>query len=110
VKLLLDQNLSRRLVKALSDAFPGSTHVASIGLDTADDRTVWDYAKEHGFTIVSKDTDFHHLCFLYDAPPKAVWIRLGNCTTGNIEALLRVRASDVEAFGEDESAALLVLP
>ena len=49
-------------------------------------------------------------CFLHGPPPKVVWIRLGNCTTANIEALLRTRAADVEALGADEGAALLVLP
>jgi predicted nuclease of predicted toxin-antitoxin system len=82
----------------------------SCGLDTADDRAVWDYAKDRGFAIVSKDTDFHYLCFLHGAPPKVVWIRLGKCTTGHVEALLRMRAADVREFIEDEDAALLVLP
>ena len=110
MKLLFDQNLSRNLVQALSAVYRDSSHVALCGLETADDRAVWDYAKEHGFAIVSKDTDFHYLCFLYGAPPKVVWIRLGNCTTGHVEALLRVRAADVRELIEDEDAALLVLP
>jgi predicted nuclease of predicted toxin-antitoxin system len=110
VKLLFDQNLSRNLVQALSTVYPDSNHVALCGLETADDRAVWNHAKEHGFSIVSKDMDFHYLCFLHGAPPKVVWIRLGNCTTGHVEALLRMRAAHVREFVEDEDAALLVLP
>ena len=110
MKLLFDQNLSRHLVQALSAIYPDSSHVASCGLETADDRAVWNYAKERDFVIVSKDTDFHYLCFLHGAPPKVVWIRLGNCTTGHVEALLRMRAADVSEFIDDEDAALLVLP
>jgi len=110
VKLLLDQDLSRKLVQALSRLYPGSVHVTACGLETADDAAIWDYARQHGLVILTKDTDFHQRCFLYGAPPKVVWIRLGNCTTSNLEALLRVRAAAVKTFGEDKDSALLVLP
>jgi predicted nuclease of predicted toxin-antitoxin system len=54
--------------------------------------------------------DFHQRAVLHGPPPKVVWIRLGNCTTKKIETLLRMRAADVKAFGEDKGAALLALP
>jgi predicted nuclease of predicted toxin-antitoxin system len=69
VKLLLDQNVSRRLIGLLNDQFPGSAHVADIGLAAASDRAIWEYAGENSFMIVSKDADFHHLGFLLGAPP-----------------------------------------
>ena len=47
------------IVQRIVDLFPASTHIESIGLKEADDSTVWDWAKRHEFTIVSKDTDFH---------------------------------------------------
>jgi predicted nuclease of predicted toxin-antitoxin system len=55
VKLLLDENLSRRIVPALQDAFPGSTQVILAGLERADDRAVWEHAREHRYVIVTKD-------------------------------------------------------
>ena len=67
MKLLFDQNLSRNLVQALSAVYPDSSHVALCGLETADDRAVWDYAKENGFAIVSKDMDFNSLGLLHGA-------------------------------------------
>jgi len=63
VKLLFDQNLSFRLVSNLSDWFPGSVHVKEVGLASASDTKIWNYAKQHGFVIVSKDTDFHQRSF-----------------------------------------------
>ncbi|MGA2436466.1 MAG: DUF5615 family PIN-like protein, partial [Bryobacteraceae bacterium] len=57
MKLLLDENLSRRLVERLGDLFPGSTHVASEGLLQAQDSRVWEYAKGNGFAIVTADAD-----------------------------------------------------
>lgn len=59
MRLLLDQNVSRRLADSLSDLYPESTHVALCGLEQADDRDVWEYARAEGLMIVSKDTDFH---------------------------------------------------
>jgi len=110
VKLLFDQDLSRKLLATLSDLYPDSTHVSVCGLERGDDASVWDHAKDGGYAIVSKDIDFHQRAFLYGPPPKVVWIRLGNCSTWEIESLLRVRADDVEAFGEEPDSALLVLP
>jgi predicted nuclease of predicted toxin-antitoxin system len=59
VKLLLDENLSDRIIFRIGDLFPGSMHVKTVGLSDADDDVVWEWAKQHGFTIASKDTDFH---------------------------------------------------
>lgn len=58
MKLLLDENLSPRLIELLSDAYPESKHLVHVGLGEADDEQVWTYAKTHGFAIVSKDPDF----------------------------------------------------
>ncbi|MEA1892582.1 MAG: DUF5615 family PIN-like protein [Campylobacterota bacterium] len=78
IKLLFDQNLSYRLVSRLKDIYPDSQHVAALGLDMASDIDVWKYAKENGYTLVSKDSDFNDICTLYDFPPHIIWLRLGN--------------------------------
>lgn len=75
MKLLFDENLSNRLFEALSKEFPGSTHVREVGLASADDRSVWEFARGNGFIIVSKDSDFHQLSFLLGPPPKVAWVR-----------------------------------
>ena len=71
MKLLFDENLAPRLVAQVIDLFPGSEHVRNVGLATADDAAVWEYAKAGGFAIVSKDADFRQLSFLYGSPPKS---------------------------------------
>ena len=109
MKLLLDQNLSPRLVTILSALYPGSTHVRAVGLHAADDDRVWTYAAEQGFVIVSKDADFHQRSFVLGHPPKVVWIRRGNCSTAEIEEILRVRQAELLAFERDEDGAFLVL-
>lgn len=109
MKLLFDQNPSHRLARALNDLFPGSLHVRDVGLRAADDPVVWNYARRHGFVIVSKDADFHQRSFVFGAPPKVVWVRLGNCSTADVERLLRHRAQTIEAFGVDVELAFLSL-
>jgi predicted nuclease of predicted toxin-antitoxin system len=59
-----------------------------ISSGAATDREVWEHAREHHYTLVSKDSDFHELSLLYGSPPKVIWIRRGNCTTGQIEFIL----------------------
>lgn len=109
MKLLLDQNLSHRLAERLRDVFPETMHVRDIGLATADDGAVWEYAARHRFTIVTKDSDFNQRAFLFGAPPKVVWIQRGNCSTSSIEALLRERVQDILDLDANEEASLLVL-
>ena len=58
VKLVFDHNLSPGLVRALADLYTGSVHVLDLGLVHAMDNEVWEHAREHGLTIVSKDSDF----------------------------------------------------
>jgi predicted nuclease of predicted toxin-antitoxin system len=109
LRLLFDQNLSPRLVQAIADLFPGSAHVRDIGLATADDDDVWSYAATHDFAIVSKDADFHQRSFLFGHPPKVIWVRLGNCSTADVIALLRMRARDILAFDSDPGGSFLEL-
>ncbi len=110
MKLLLDQNLSRNLVGSLGELFPDSAHVAAVGLATATDREIWDYASAHGYTIVSKDSDFRQLAFLHGPPPKSVWLRLGNVSTSAALQMLVEQYEAIAAFGSTEDEALLVLP
>ena len=93
----------------LTVEYPGSRHVAELGLDTATDRAIWDYAGEHGFMIVSKDSDFRQLAFLLGPPPKAIWVRSGNVSTLDIHGLLRQYHGAVENFSDAAEEALLVL-
>jgi predicted nuclease of predicted toxin-antitoxin system len=109
MKLLFDQNLSYRLVAALSAIFPDSAHIRPLGLMTAGDDAIWDYAKHNGFVIVSKDNDFLLRSLLLGHPPKVVLIALGNCPTRAVETLLRARLADMLEFERDPNAAYLIL-
>ena len=109
MRLLLDQNLSPRLLPALADLFPDSTHVREVGLKAAADHAVWQYAAQHGFAIVSKDADFHERSFLLGQPPKVIWIRRGNCSTDEVAAILRDHHAEMLVFERDEEGSFLAL-
>ncbi len=81
MKLLLDENLSDRIIHQIVDLYPNSEHVKTLGLTNTDDAITWDFARANGFVIVSKDSDFHQRSLLYGYPPKFIYLRIGNSPT-----------------------------
>lgn len=109
MKLLFDQNPSPRLVDYLADVFSDSLHVQAAGLDRATDEVVWRFALNNGFTIVTKDSDFQERSQVAGSMPKVVWIRRGNCSTADIEAMLRKHVDYIAALARDKDAGFLIL-
>jgi predicted nuclease of predicted toxin-antitoxin system len=109
MKLLFDNNLSPKLILRLASLYPNSVHVASLQLDTASDLAVWQYAKEAGYCLITKDSDFNELLASKGFPPKVIWLRLGNCKTADIATLLQEQYTAIIEFLEDDSAGLLEL-
>ncbi len=109
MKLLFDHNLSPRLVNRLADIFPNSSHLFLLGLDQVPDQEVWQYARDRNYIIVTKDSDFNEIVILRGFPPKVIWIRRGNCSTGDIETILRTNFVDIENFNLDPNLGILTL-
>lgn len=109
MKLLLDENLSPRLPALLAHLYPESSHVELVGLRGATDTVVWEYAKAEGYVLVSKDNDFRQRSFQYGAPPKVVWLSVGNAGTAVILQLLRESREEIERFVASAEEALLVV-
>lgn len=98
MKLLLDQNLSWRLLSHLEAHFGGSSQVRLLGLEASSDNAIWQYAKDHGFAIVTKDADFAELSFLRGVPPKIIWLNCGNVSNTALRVRLLGEASAINAF------------
>ncbi|HAA31593.1 MAG TPA: hypothetical protein DCE56_32695 [Cyanobacteria bacterium UBA8553] len=96
MKLLFDQNLSRKLVVRLADLFPNSSHVQFHGLAEKTDTEIWEFARTSDFCIVTQDADFSERSRLYGSPPKVVWIQCGNAPTNQVEALIRSGAEAIQ--------------
>ena len=77
MKLLLDQNLSSRLVQELSALYAESAHVRDIGLHRADDESVWRYAAEHALTLLGLLRTHHPEILAFNEDSEAAFLALG---------------------------------
>jgi predicted nuclease of predicted toxin-antitoxin system len=109
VRLLFDERLSEGLVPLLHDLFPDSLHVRLLGAGGWPDSRIWQLAREHGCLLVTKDEDFHRLSVLRGAPPKVVWLRVGNCSTETLAGVIRRHADDIRRFAAQDEATFLEL-
>jgi len=109
MRLLFDENLSYKLVGFLASTYPESTHVRSVGLRGATDGEIWEFAKQRGFIIVSKDTDFRERSFAEGPPPKVIWLDVANEGTEEIWRLLELEYDRVERFNNQHESSLLIL-
>jgi len=97
MKLLLDENLSRRVVPFLQNDYPGSSQVALVGLETASDLDIWKYAQQNGFVIVTRDADFYELSLHQpDNAPRIIWLRVANVSKNEVLKLLLDNKSFIE--------------
>ena len=109
MKLLFDENLSRRLAKRVEDQFPGSAHGSSEGLLRARDLAIWQFAKVRGFSIVTADADFDELATTMGSPPKVIWLQNCNYRTLTAEKPIRGQAIRISEFLCEPAQAVLVL-
>ena len=109
MKLLFDHNLSPRLVTRLADLYPDSQHVFLLDMGEADDLEIWAYARRHEFVMVTRDSDYNDLSLVRGFPPKVIWIRRGNCSTTEIEQLLRTAHESIEDFVQSATGGVLTL-
>jgi len=109
MKLLLDENLSCRLLEAIQDPFSGSVHVTQVGLSRATpDRKIWDYALHNGFVILTADTDFVSLANTLGPPPKVILLEHCDYPTSVAAKVIRASADQIGKF-ETNQEPLLIL-
>lgn len=109
MRLLLDENLSQRLIQRLTPAFSGCRHVELVGLRGQPDSAIWHYAARHDLTIVSKDNDFRQMSFLKGGPPKVIWLSIGNAGADAVAELLEQNIERIATFLTDAEESLLVI-
>jgi predicted nuclease of predicted toxin-antitoxin system len=109
MKLLFEHNLSPRLVRNFADLYPNSQHVFLLEMERDDDLKIWEYASQNDYTIVTRDSDYDDLSLVRGFPPKVIWIRRGNCSTSEIENLLRSATSDIQEFFQNPALGVITL-
>ena len=107
MKLLLDQNLSYRLLARLETVFPGSSQVHRLGMEHADDSVIWTFARGNGFTIVTKDSDFYERSLVQGFPPQIIWLKCGNVSTQRVQEILLRSVEAISIFIQEGKAACL---
>ena len=101
MKLLLDANISWRLVANLKNYFADCQHVDHIGLTSSPtDKEIWDYAFTNQFIIVSNDADFLNFVNLKNFPPKVNLLRTGNQSNAFIEKILIKHIQEISALSD----------
>jgi predicted nuclease of predicted toxin-antitoxin system len=109
MKLLFDENLSRKLVPLVEDLFPGSAHVTSVGMNSgASDRQVWDYAGQNGFVIITADNDFLSLANTLGHPPKVILLENCDYPTNVAARIIRAEANRILEFDGDARPVLIL--
>lgn len=96
--LLLDENLSPKLIARIRKCFPGCLHVMQAKLGNSPDIDIWHYARDQELTIVSKDRDFLHFAKQHGHPPKLLYINTGNAKLAVIESILIENDSSIKSF------------
>ncbi|MEM8893485.1 MAG: DUF5615 family PIN-like protein [Bacteroidota bacterium] len=97
MKILLDANLSWRLIKHLEGYYEQVIHVDNLPLEQpAKDIEIWNFAKNNDFIIITNDEDFLDLSLTKGHPPRVVLLRLGNQSTAHISRLLIEKKKNLE--------------
>jgi predicted nuclease of predicted toxin-antitoxin system len=109
LNLLLDENLSPRLIKRLASLFSGLTHARDVGLKRASDQIIWGWAKQNSYTIVTTDSDFVALSVSRGWPPKVVHLEECDFPLRIIEELLRQNAVRISEFDKDSRTGVLAV-
>jgi predicted nuclease of predicted toxin-antitoxin system len=107
MKLLIDENISYRLVKMISDIFPESEQVKRLGMLGIDDLTIWKFAKDNNFSILTYDNDYEDLSNVLGNPPKVILLKNGNLSNIEIEAILRKNINDIQNFLNQDGQLLI---
>lgn len=99
MKLLLDENLSRRLLPFLEHDYPGSSQVVLLGMESASDKDVWQKAKDDDYVILTRDADFQELSLVWGQPPKVIRLKtLNQSRAATLKILLENRSVIAESL------------
>ena len=99
MKILLDANISWKLINLIKSAFPDCLHADNIGLVfPAKDSEIWGYAKENDCTIITKDSDFVNLLEMNGYPPKIILLKTGNNRNQALAEIIIKAEKDIKDF------------
>lgn len=99
MKILIDQNISHRIVPKIQIKYSEIFHVRDFGLSEANDFEIFMFARNQGFdAILTIDEDFVKQLQIFGLPPKIVWLRAANCSTPFLAEILLTYFEQIQAF------------
>lgn len=108
MKILIDQNISFRILPYVKPEFEFIAHVKDLGLTDFSDHKIFQFARKNEFVaILTLDEDFNNLQIEFGVPPKIIWLRVGNCSTKILAQLILDKASIIKKFLLDEQTECL---
>jgi predicted nuclease of predicted toxin-antitoxin system len=111
MKLLLDENLSRRLVPFLQHDYPDSSQVVLLGMESAADKDVWQRARDESYVIVTRDADFQELSLVWGQPPKVIRLKTFNQSRpATLKVLIENRTLIEDALITQDLASIEIVP
>jgi predicted nuclease of predicted toxin-antitoxin system len=103
MKILVDQNISFRILPLLTNELPSFEHIKFNHLENSNDYDIFMYARQHHFdAIVTLDEDFNSLQLLHGIPPKIIWLRGNNVKTKHLSEVINQNVQCILSFLEDE--------
>ena len=86
----LDAHLSHFLAEWLKYKFKiDAKHLRELSLRDASDIEIFDAAKKENAIIITKDADFSYLLAHKGAPPKVIWLRMGNTSNKYLQQIFQ---------------------
>lgn len=108
MRLILDANLSWRLIKKLEPIFAIVFHAEQVGLpELASDIEIWNWALENNAIIITNDVDFYYLMLQKDFPPKVILLKTGNLSTGKVAHLLIENYETIKMWDDENKYGIL---
>ena len=99
MKILIDENISSRLVSRIQHVFPDVEHVKTLGLMTTNDFNIFMYARQNGYdAVLTLDEDYYNIQLAHGMPPKIIWLRVGNCSTNALTQVILNNTDAIYAF------------
>lgn len=105
--LLLDENISHRIIPQLTEAFPDCRHIKDISGPGSTDEELWNQAKNLNLVIVTFDSEYEEMVTLFGFPPKVIWLSFGNSSKETILKPLQFHSEVIFNFIKDGSLGIL---
>ena len=110
MRLLLDENVSLRLAAYLRPHCEAVVHVRDIGLDESPDTSIWRYAQQHNYDLLTKEEDFVRLLLTGSFPPRVVALQNAQVPVKALAEFLLARLPQLQGFlGEQQEFGMLQL-